>query len=80
VTTFTAPYFINPAELNWGPKYGYIWFGSCFLTAIWLFLYFPETKDRTLEEIDEMVSQGSRHPPIVVCQLTFSPVRGASAG
>ena len=53
---FTAPYFINPAELNWGPKYGYIWFGSCFLTAIWLFFCFPETKDRTLEEIDEMVS------------------------
>ncbi|KAK3937362.1 general substrate transporter [Diplogelasinospora grovesii] len=60
VTTFTAPYFINPAELNWGPKYGYIWFGSCFLTAIWLFLYFPETKDRTLEEIDEMF--GARVP------------------
>ncbi|KAM7198323.1 general substrate transporter [Rhypophila sp. PSN 637] len=52
--TFTAPYFINPAELNWGPKYGYIWFGSCFLSAIWLFLCLPETKNRTLEEIDEM--------------------------
>ncbi|KAK3378970.1 general substrate transporter [Lasiosphaeria ovina] len=51
---FTAPYFINPAELNWGPKYGYIWFGSCFVSAIWLFLYLPETKNRTLEEIDEM--------------------------
>ncbi|KAK3317365.1 putative maltose permease [Cercophora scortea] len=54
VTIFTAPYFINPSELNWGPRYGYIWFGSCFVTAVWLFLCFPETKDRTLEEIDEM--------------------------
>ena len=53
---FTAPYFINPLDLNWGPKYGYIWFGSCFLTAIWVFFFFPETKDRTLEEIDELVS------------------------
>lgn len=22
VTTFTAPYFINPENLNWGPRYG----------------------------------------------------------
>lgn len=55
LTTFTAPYFINPAELNWGPKYGYIWAPICVLTAVWVYFYFPETKDRTLEEIDEMV-------------------------
>lgn len=54
LTTFTAPYFINPAELNWGPKYGYIWAPSCFLTALWIYLFYPETKDRTLEEIDEL--------------------------
>lgn len=22
LTTFTAPYFINPESLNWGPEYG----------------------------------------------------------
>jgi hypothetical protein len=22
LATFTAPYFINPASLNWGPEYG----------------------------------------------------------
>lgn len=72
VTTFTAPYFINPDVLNWGPKYGYIWAPSCVITAIWVFFFFPETKDRTLEEIDEMVS-----PPcntycfvVVYCVLT----------
>lgn len=31
LATFTAPYFINPESLNWGPKYGYIWVGPCWL-------------------------------------------------
>ncbi|KAI5917668.1 putative maltose permease [Camillea tinctor] len=54
LTTFTAPYFINPSELNWGPKYGYIWTGSCAIAAIWIWLFLPEVKGRSLEEIDEM--------------------------
>ncbi|KAK0612466.1 general substrate transporter [Bombardia bombarda] len=55
ITTFTAPYFINPSSLNWGPKYGYIWFPSCVVALLWVFFFLPETKGRTLEEIDEMV-------------------------
>ncbi|KAK8080887.1 maltose permease [Apiospora hydei] len=54
LTTFTAPYFINPDSLNWGPKYGYIWAPSCFITMVWIYFYLPEAKDRTLEQIDEM--------------------------
>lgn len=29
--SFCSPYFINPDDLNWGPKYGYIWAGSNFI-------------------------------------------------
>ncbi|KAI1340257.1 MFS monosaccharide transporter-like protein [Xylariaceae sp. FL0016] len=54
LTTFTAPYFINPTQLNWGPKYGYIWAGSCAISVAWIWFYLPEVKGRTLEEIDEM--------------------------
>ncbi|KXX80313.1 putative glucose transporter rco-3 [Madurella mycetomatis] len=54
LTTFTAPYFINPESLNWGPRYGYIWFPSCIVALIWIFVFLPETKGRTLEEINEM--------------------------
>lgn len=54
LATFTAPYFINPDALNWGPEYGWIWGPSCFLTAVWVYFYLPEIKNRTLEEIDEM--------------------------
>lgn len=55
LTTFTAPYFINPDSLNWGPRYGYIWFPSCVVGALWVYFFLPEVKGRTLEEIDEMV-------------------------
>ncbi|OQU97757.1 hypothetical protein CLAIMM_03642 [Cladophialophora immunda] len=53
--TFSAPYFINPASFDWGPKYGYIWFGSNMVCAMLTWLFLPETKDRTLEEIHEMI-------------------------
>ena len=54
LTTFTAPYFINLDALNWGPKYGYIWAPSCAIGALWTWLYLPEVKNRTFEEINEM--------------------------
>ncbi|KAI0394183.1 MFS monosaccharide transporter-like protein [Xylariaceae sp. FL0594] len=54
LTTFTAPYFINPLKLGWGPKYGYVWAGSCLAAGTWVWFYLPEVKGRTLEQIDEM--------------------------
>ncbi|KAF2015082.1 general substrate transporter [Aaosphaeria arxii CBS 175.79] len=54
LATFTAPYFINPDALNWGPEYGWIWGPSCLITVAWIWMYLPEIKNRTLEEIDEM--------------------------
>ncbi|KAK3114215.1 hypothetical protein LTR53_007682 [Teratosphaeriaceae sp. CCFEE 6253] len=52
--TFSAPYFINPKAFGWGPKYGYIWFGSNCIVLVSIWFCLPETKDRTLEEIHEM--------------------------
>ncbi|KAF2005629.1 MFS monosaccharide transporter-like protein [Amniculicola lignicola CBS 123094] len=57
LATFTAPYFINPDALNWGPEYGWIWGPSCLITVVWIFFCLPEIKNRTLEEIDEMFEQ-----------------------
>jgi Sugar (and other) transporter len=54
VIAFSAPYFINLAKLNWGARYGWLWFASCMIMTVWIFFYLPETKDRTLEEMDEL--------------------------
>lgn len=54
--TFTAPYFINTSSLNWGPKYGYIWFVSGIATALFVWRFVPELQGRSLEEADVMVS------------------------
>ncbi|KAI1824074.1 MFS monosaccharide transporter-like protein [Xylaria intraflava] len=68
--TFTTPYFINPSSLGWGPKYGYIWAGSCAISAAWIWLYLPEVQGRTLEEVDEMVSIQWLLPRVVVGSLS----------
>ncbi|KAK4038638.1 general substrate transporter [Parachaetomium inaequale] len=54
LTGFCSPYFINPENMNWGAKYGYIWAGSNFVCGIFFFVCLPELKGRTLEEIDEL--------------------------
>ncbi|KAK3290802.1 general substrate transporter [Chaetomium fimeti] len=54
LTGFCSPYFINPENMNWGAKYGFIWAGSNFACGIFFFLCLPELKGRTLEEIDEL--------------------------
>lgn len=73
LTTFTAPYFINPSSLNWGPRYGFIWAPSCIIAAVWVFFFLPELKGRTLEEIDEMVSFGSSLHTAIRHLLTQAP-------
>ena len=52
--TFTTPYFINPTELNWGPKYAWIWFVSGLIATVFIYLMLPDVNGRSLEEIDEM--------------------------
>ncbi|RYP52923.1 hypothetical protein DL768_002019 [Monosporascus sp. mg162] len=54
LTGFCSPYFINPENLDWGAKYGYIWAGSNFCCFVFFYLFLPEMKGRTLEEIDEL--------------------------
>ncbi|KAF2735622.1 general substrate transporter [Polyplosphaeria fusca] len=54
LNAFCTPYFINPQNLGWGAKYGYIWAASNLLCVLFFFFCMPEMKGRTLEEIDEL--------------------------
>ncbi len=52
--SFFTPYFINPDKLGWGPKYCYIWGASNLILVAWAFFFIPETKGRSLEQLDEL--------------------------
>ncbi|KAF2194587.1 MFS general substrate transporter [Zopfia rhizophila CBS 207.26] len=54
LNAFCTPYFINPENLGWGAKYGYIWAASNSLCVLSFFFCMPEMKGRNLEEIDEL--------------------------
>lgn len=50
---------INPRMLNsssdawnWGAKTGLLYFGLCFIWAIWIWFFLPETKNRSFADID----------------------------
>ncbi|KIW18444.1 hypothetical protein PV08_02732 [Exophiala spinifera] len=54
ITTFAVPQITAPDAGNLGVKTAFIFGGCVFLTAIWSYFYLPETKARTVAEIDEM--------------------------
>ncbi|KLU82262.1 hypothetical protein MAPG_01336 [Magnaporthiopsis poae ATCC 64411] len=56
LTSFCSPYFINPTELNWGAQYCYIWAASNFACVAFFYFFMPETANRSLEELDEMLN------------------------
>ncbi|RFU27986.1 hypothetical protein B7463_g8353, partial [Scytalidium lignicola] len=48
------PYLINTDEANLGVKVGFIFGGFCLIGFLWAVFVVPETKGRTLEQLDEM--------------------------
>ncbi|EJD04873.1 general substrate transporter [Fomitiporia mediterranea MF3/22] len=54
LTVFTTPYFINTTGLNWGAKVAWIWMPSNLVTFVFIYFFLPETRGRSLEELDEL--------------------------
>ncbi|EEU36267.1 uncharacterized protein NECHADRAFT_87154 [Fusarium vanettenii 77-13-4] len=54
VTSFTLPYLLNSDYAGLGGKVGFIYGSICFVMTVVAFLFVPEMKDRTLEEVDKL--------------------------
>jgi len=51
VVGFTVPYIINPDAGNLGAKIAYIFFGLGIIFCVLLYLYIPETKGLSFEDV-----------------------------
>lgn len=51
VVAFVLPYIINPDAANLGAKIAYIFFGLGVIISVLLFLYVPETKGLSYEDV-----------------------------
>lgn len=54
VTSTIQPYLLNPGEANLGAKTNFVWGGMSILSVLWCYFRLPETKNRTVEELDYM--------------------------
>ena len=58
VTSFTIPYLINEQYAGLGGKVGFVYGSFSAVMFILAFLFIPELKDRSLEEIDQLFASG----------------------
>ena len=58
ITTFAVPQLISPDAANLGAKAAFIFAGCVFITLVWAYFYIPETRMRTVAEIQEMYQIG----------------------
>jgi hypothetical protein len=54
VWSFALPYCINPDEGNLGGNVAFIFMGLMVICTTFVWFYYPETKGRSFEEIDEL--------------------------
>lgn len=60
VIQIVLPYLINTNAANLGAKVGFIFGPLSLLGFVWAYIYLPETKGRSLEELDEMFANVSQ--------------------
>ncbi|KZT57947.1 general substrate transporter [Calocera cornea HHB12733] len=63
IANIVIPYLVNPDEANLGGKVGFIFGGLGAIGTIWAWFFIPETKNRTVDELDVMFERhvSARH-------------------
>ena len=51
------PYMVDPEYGNLGSKVFFVWGSTCGLCAIFAYVFVPETKGLTLEQVDQMMEE-----------------------
>ncbi|EIW77177.1 general substrate transporter [Coniophora puteana RWD-64-598 SS2] len=69
IVNIVVPYLVNPDEANLNGYVGFIFGGFAVLGSIWSWFYIPETKDRTIDELDVMFEE--RVPARKFASYTF---------
>ncbi len=59
LTSFTLPYLLKAPYANLGAKVGFIYGSFCVVMVVLAYLYVPELKGRTLEEVDQLFASGA---------------------
>ena len=57
VTSFTVPYLMDPGYGNLGARVGLIYGGFGIIACIWAYMFYPELKGRSLDEVDLVFDQ-----------------------
>ncbi|CAK7237842.1 hypothetical protein SBRCBS47491_010170 [Sporothrix bragantina] len=58
VIGFTFPYLFNPDAANLGGRVGFIYAGVTLVGFVLSFLFMPETKNRSVAELDALFASG----------------------
>lgn len=74
ITTFAVPQLTAPDAANLGAKSAFIFAGCVLITVIWTYFFIPETRARTMAEIDEMyaINLPMRHWKHYKCEVVTS--------
>lgn len=54
VVTFVTPYLTDPDRANLNSKVFYLWMGFCAVSIVFVFTMIFETKNLSLEQVDEL--------------------------
>ncbi|KAL4879542.1 general substrate transporter [Aspergillus karnatakaensis] len=57
IWSFALPYMVNPDQAQMGGKVAFVFFGILVVCDVFVFFFYPETKGRTFEEIDELYAR-----------------------
>ena len=82
LVNFILPYMMNPGYGNLGGKVGFVFGSLAVLAIVFTYLFVPECKGRSLEEIDRMflehvpIRRFASHPKI---QIEVDAARGDSS-